>query len=581
MNKTININLAGLFFHIDEDAYNRLQKYLNAVRRSFSGTHGSEEIMSDIEARIAELFLEKRANELQVISIAHVEEVINIMGQPEDYEVDEDIFEESKSYKKNKDGAQPPFKRPLFRDTLNGYVGGISAGLGHFAGINPIWVRVLWVISLFPSGGFSILLYLLLWVIVKDAVTTNERLSMMGKEVNISNIGEKVQSGFDEVVDGQTDADYRIVGQKGKRGTVKFFSFLGRIIKGIFKAIAKIIGLLLFLTGVTALIALILGIIGLGTVQVQGNDFFRIIEYGIPESISLVWIYIITFLLAGIPMLVLAILGLKLLISNMNSVGRPVKIILLLLWIASVIGLCVIIANVGASHAFEGKETKTETLTIDQNKVFDISMVDSSYEGYDNVRINGNKMSINFDDDGVEDIKLFGIKTAIAASKDNIARVEITYLADGPNMATAKENASVIEYPITMTDSSIILPDYFTTSSKKINRQKIQVVIKLPEGTRFKWNDEFEYHYYSYINRDITFLESKDIDSDYIYEMRDEKAVCLDCPEKEKEKEEKEKEEDKSDENEWKYEDDDEKDKVTITKKVKVGALEIKTEETY
>jgi len=575
MNKTININLAGLFFHIDEDAYNRLQKYLNAVRRSFSGTQGSEEIMSDIEARIAELFLEKRANELQVISIAHVEEVINIMGQPEDYEVDEDIFEESKSYKKNKDGAQPPFKRPLFRDTLNGYVGGISAGLGYFAGINPIWVRVLWVISLFPSGGFSILLYLLLWVIVKDAVTTNQRLSMMGKEVNISNIGEKVQSGFDEVVDGQADADYRIVGQKGKRGTVKFFSFLGRIIKGIFKAIVKIIGLLLFLTGAAALIAIVLGIIGLGTVQVQGNDFFRIIEYGIPESISLVWIYIITFLIAGIPMLVLAILGLKLLISNMNSIGRPVKIILLLLWIASVIGLCVIVANVGASHAFEGKETKIETVPINQNKVFDISMVDSSYEGYDNIRINGNKMSINFDDDGVEEIKLFGIKTAIAASKDSIARVEITYLADGPNMAKAKENASVIEYPITMTDSSIMLPDYFTTNGKKINRQKIQVVIKLPEGTRFKWNDEFEYHYYNSINRDITFLESKDIDSDYIYEMRDEKAICLDCPE------EKEEEQDKSDKNEWKYKDDDENDKVTITKKVNVGLIEIKTEETY
>lgn len=555
MNKTININLAGLFFHIDEDAYNRLQKYLNAVRRSFSGTQGSEEIMSDIEARIAELFLEKRANELQVISISHVEEVINIMGQPEDYEVDEDIFEEPKRSKnKNKDGAQPPFKRPLFRDTLNGYVGGVSAGLAHFSGIDAIWVRILWIISLFVSGGASSFLYVLLWIIVKDAVSTNQRLAMMGKEINISSIGEKVQSGFDEVVDGQTDADYRIVGQKGKRGTVRFFNFIGRLIKGFFKAIVKIIGLILFLVGITSLIALILGIIGLGTVQIQGNDFFRVLEYGIPENVSLVWIYIITFLLVGIPMLVTSILGLKLLISNMNSIGRPAKIILLLLWIASVIGLCVIIATVGASHAFEGKVTATEQLIIDKNKVFDLSMVDSSYEGYDNVNINGNRMSINFDSDGIDQVKLFGIKTAVAASNDSIARVELVYLADGPNMAKAKENANIIEYPITITDSSLTLQDYFTTNGKKINRQKVRVIVRLPEGTKFKWNDEFEYHYYSYINRDMVFLETKNIDSEYIYEMRDGKAVCLDCPIKDND--ESDKKNDAVEDNNWEYSDD-------------------------
>ena len=84
MNKTINISLAGLFFHIDEDDYQRLQRYIAAVRKSFAGTSGADEIMSDIESRIAELFLEKRANEMQVIYITHVEEVIGIMGQPEE-----------------------------------------------------------------------------------------------------------------------------------------------------------------------------------------------------------------------------------------------------------------------------------------------------------------------------------------------------------------------------------------------------------------------------------------------------------------------------------------------------------------
>ena len=94
MNKTVNINLANTLFHIDEDAYNKMRRYLESVKRSFSNTPGSDEILADIEARIAELFYEKLENERQVITHKEVDEVIAIMGQPEDYMVDEDIFED-------------------------------------------------------------------------------------------------------------------------------------------------------------------------------------------------------------------------------------------------------------------------------------------------------------------------------------------------------------------------------------------------------------------------------------------------------------------------------------------------------
>lgn len=586
MNKTININLAGLFFHIDEDAYNKLQKYLGAVRRSFSGMQGSEEIMSDIESRVAELFLEKRANDQQVISITHVEEVISIMGQPEDYEVDEEIFEGDR--KSNSQEMKDRFKKPLYRDTLNGYIGGVCAGLSHFLGIDAIWVRLFFVLVSFITFPFNVLAYFIFWIIAKDAVTTNQRLEMMGKEVNISNIGDNFKSGFDDVVDGQTDADYRIVGQKGKRGTVRFFSFLGRLIKGIFKAIVKIIGLFMFLLGSTLVIATVLGIIGLGTVQFQGNDFFSLIEYAIPENISLVWVYIISLCLLGIPALVLAILGLKLLVNKMSFIGRPAKIILLLLWISSVIGLCIIIASAGASIAFEGKITSSKDLLIDTDKVYEISMIDSSYEGYDNIRINGNNLSLSFDEDGEEQFKLFNIKTAIAPSTDGIGKLQITYLARGANMATAKSNASTIEYPIKIEDNRIILPDFFSINQKRLTHQQIKLIIRLPEGTKFKWNEEFEYHYYSDINRDVVFLESKTIQSDQTYMMENGKAVCLDCPVIEESEENIENKEDSTssnsdDDSNWKYEDENDAPitKTTITKKVKVGAVEIKTEERF
>ena len=84
MNKTVNINLANSLFHIDDTAYDKLRRYLESIKRSFSGTAGSDEIIADIEARKAELFLEKMENERQVITQKEEDEVINKMGQPED-----------------------------------------------------------------------------------------------------------------------------------------------------------------------------------------------------------------------------------------------------------------------------------------------------------------------------------------------------------------------------------------------------------------------------------------------------------------------------------------------------------------
>ena len=94
MNKTVNINLAGIFFHIDEDAYLKLQRYLEAIKRSFTDSQGRSEIIADIESRIAELFSERVQHDKQVIRLKEVDEIIAIMGQPEDYLVDDEIFED-------------------------------------------------------------------------------------------------------------------------------------------------------------------------------------------------------------------------------------------------------------------------------------------------------------------------------------------------------------------------------------------------------------------------------------------------------------------------------------------------------
>src|SRR5690606_31506752 len=106
-------------------------------------SQGRAEILADIEARIAELFSERIQSDRQVVSVKQVDEVIAIMGQPEDYLVDDEIFEdEPKTHKTQRTATS----KKLFRDKDNSYIAGVSSGLGHYLGIEAVWVRLLWIL---------------------------------------------------------------------------------------------------------------------------------------------------------------------------------------------------------------------------------------------------------------------------------------------------------------------------------------------------------------------------------------------------------------------------------------------------
>ena len=110
------------------------------------------------------------------------------MGQPEDYLVDDEIFEDEpapKSYASSR--SKNSNVKKLFRDTENSYVGGVCSGLAHYFNIDVIWVRLVWVLLVFGAGT-GIFLYILLWIFIPEATTTADKLNMTGEEVTISNI---------------------------------------------------------------------------------------------------------------------------------------------------------------------------------------------------------------------------------------------------------------------------------------------------------------------------------------------------------------------------------------------------------
>ena len=188
MNKTININLGGYFFHIDETAYQKLRRYLDAISKSLSDDpQGKNEIISDIEARISELLSEKITDARQVVNEQDISDIIQIMGEPEDYADSEEAYSEP-SYKRTR--KQNTGKK-LFRDTDDKFIGGVAAGIAHYFDVDVIWIRLAFILTTVFSG-VGLLAYIIFWVITPEARTTAEKLQMEGEAVNIDNIEKKI-----------------------------------------------------------------------------------------------------------------------------------------------------------------------------------------------------------------------------------------------------------------------------------------------------------------------------------------------------------------------------------------------------
>ena len=190
MKKTLTINLAGLVFNIDEDAYYRLQDYLEKIKTYFSEEKEIDDIMNDIETRIAELLGEKLTPGKQVITLQDVEETMKIMGEPREFG-GFDNEEKKKSYYRTS-------SKRVYRDPDNRVLGGVCGGLGAYMGIDPIIIRIIFIIVFF-GFGIGLFIYLILWIIIPEAKTTAQKLEMRGEPVNVSNIGNFVREEFENL----------------------------------------------------------------------------------------------------------------------------------------------------------------------------------------------------------------------------------------------------------------------------------------------------------------------------------------------------------------------------------------------
>ena len=344
MKKTVTVNLDKTIFNIDDDAYEILDAYLKSLNDHFAREKGGQEILNDIESRIAELFKERLGYGMQVITLQEVNEVIAIMGRPDEIEnpLESETSDKTTGEKesdsdsssgsnttRNADAATEsatPRRRRLYRDPDNRILGGVASGIAYYIGIDVVLVRVILVLLL-PLWASSIWIYLLLWICVPEARTTAQKLEMRGETPTVDNIRRAVEEEHEN---------------SSPTGSALSHT-LGEIVRGVFKVFFIGIGALIALSIIGALVTCIVSLLSLlflGSTAVV-TPFISIFP-GHIDIINGHWeliLFTVSLLLTfGIPLY--AILRLVLgSIFRWKSQSTALNIFLLVLWLLSLAGL--------------------------------------------------------------------------------------------------------------------------------------------------------------------------------------------------------------------------------------------------
>ena len=517
MKKTVNINLGGIIFHIDEDAFEQLKAYLSRIKAHYNEEEGCEEIASDIEARIAELLQEKS---IQIISTSDVDTIISTMGEPERYEEDEETTEED---------TESPYtnkktKKRIYRDKDNEVVGGVCSGIAAYFDIDPVIIRLLALIGMFAGGG--ILVYLILWAIIPEAKTTAQKLQMKGEKVNAENIKKTIQKEFDSLKSTVENLDTE--GQKNKARNIfkKIISFFLNIIGYIFKFIGKFIGIILLIMGVSLCFMIVANLFGTSTnfIQINGNNihplnlnqYFPLLFNGTKLS-GLSIIGMVLFI--GIPVIQIIWLAIRILFSVPKQ-STTTRTIMASFWTLGVI-ILFYVGSTTASH-FQSESYNSRTIEIESSSdTLNIDLIDNDY-----FNTHQRSTSYHFDEE-LESLLTTDVSLDIKKSKSDKFELKIKKIADGESQKQAKINAGQIDYDYFIEENNLSFNNYFAIAKGEAFRfQAVELVLYVPEGKTVYLDNSVKYFTSNVENSTDTYDEHM---VNYHWVMSKNQLECLDC----------------------------------------------------
>ncbi|MCD6017189.1 MAG: hypothetical protein K0S53_310 [Bacteroidetes bacterium] len=497
MNKTVTINISGIIFHIEEDAFDKLSKYLSTIKGYFNKADGGNEIMSDIEARIAEMLQSKTSAVKQVVLMSDVDFVMDAMGKPEEFAGDASdntgSSDRAESYDAYENGE--PIKKRLYRDGDSKVLGGVCSGIGHYFGIDPVWLRIA-LLLMFFFAGTGLLLYIILWIAIPEAKTTTERLAMKGEKADINNISKAVKEEAEQLkkrMEKYGSEFKNMAARNAPRNSVeKIIDFVGDVLINIGRVLLKIIGVCMVIFGVIFFLGLFGSVFGMSfmtsNVEVQewidmvlmdGKDFY----FGL-FGISLFF---------GIPIMMIIYAGIKILFKLKYS-NRWVNLSAGVLWLFGFVMCLYVGIKTGADFSKEAKvrekiEVKPyDTLILKLNQVpVNLSEVQASTDDHDYYDNEGLKINRHHQDDYMIG-KHNGEKYLLGHAHLNIIksqtdRIEMIIVKEskGNNKNIANERAKNIVYLTNQTDSVIAFDNLFRVgNADKFRAQDVTVILKLP-----------------------------------------------------------------------------------------------------
>jgi phage shock protein PspC (stress-responsive transcriptional regulator) len=480
MNKTIIININGIVFHIEEDAYEILKTYMTDVKRHFSNSADSLEITTDIENRIAEMFSEILTRENKPVIVEQdVQWVVEQMGTVADFEADaDDDKTTANTFAYNTEG------RRLFRDPDDHLVGGVCAGIANYFDINAVWIRLAFALSTTFAGG-GLILYIILWIVVPKAVTRADRMAMKGEKQNLQGFKKNFEDEISSVRQNLSSFgnEARPFVYKARDFVGDFFQHLGVFFNGAGKVLVKLLGIIILLTCFSMAIALVVGlIVFVGFGEGRPLDFFPFRVVGNQYAAK---IYLSTFLVAFIPVLSIILLTLKG-IFNTGSIGKSTGSIFLAIWIGSVGVLVYYATRISAGFRESASFTQTLNIKPTANNTYYLKLNDIKYFSHDDsVRLDisdhfRNMIVTDDDNNGFHD-EPRSVNIIIEKSDVKQPVLEERYRANGGSYEDALFNARNTSYVFAQLDS-VLRFDY--TLRKRPNAswhdEEVTLTLKLP-----------------------------------------------------------------------------------------------------
>jgi phage shock protein PspC (stress-responsive transcriptional regulator) len=488
MKKTISINLNSFFFNIDEDAYIMLKTYLEKLEFHFSKSDEGNEIIKDIEARIAEIFNMKISNNKQVINISDVNDVINILGNVED------ITGNSDTANNDCKNTKTRWTKKLYRDPDNKKIAGICAGLSAYTGVDAVFWRILFITFLFiPFLWIIIIVYAVLWMAIPEAKTIAEKIEMKEGKIDLSDIGKNIKEEYDNLKETKNINNLTNTIKRIGNTIIEILSVFA-------KAIGKIIGVALILISIAVAIGIFVLIFRTNNSMWFYNDNIlnfvwlpNLLQYLTSPTIA--WVLSILLGLAIIiPIIAILYFGISLLFRTRSN--KKVNSSIALLWIISIIvSICMIIAVSSSFHYKEQKSQVSHIKTNTKNNTYEFSigsgkdlLKETKFEYHKKLNNNEKNIAFAIDDDKI----LFQPKIMFNTTDEKNTKIKFTYSARGINSYIARKNIEYIEYNYNITDSITYFDPYFVINKNSWYFQNIRISVSVPVGQKIKVNQNLE-----------------------------------------------------------------------------------------